>query len=288
MSYNVLVKVDFKGLVGQTRVKDTLSQVVEGDNLPQTLVFAGADGVGKVTCAKLLAKHLHQGDGLADTFVFSEILAEVREQGEKSPLITATRRMISFLTRSPIASKYKVAIIDDAQRLSDEAQNALLKTLEEPREDTLLMITVNDETKLLPTILSRARVIKFGPLSDEEIRLVVDASDDLLRMAQGSLGWVKQMQGDDEAWTDFRDMVDFWQNIKAKDVVERFEWASKKQVREDAVQFVRTGILVMRESLMQDMKAQAALDILRLQECLKQIEDNVNVRLALEAMLLVF
>ena len=152
------VNVIFEGLVGQTRVKETLGKAVVDKNLPQTLVFAGLAGVGKSTCAKLLAKHLHgESDGVADTFIFSDILAEMRSQ--KKGIKDSVNEMIKFMSLSPIASKYKVAIIDDAQALSIEAQNALLKTLEEPREDTVLIVTVSDETILLPTILSRSRVM---------------------------------------------------------------------------------------------------------------------------------
>lgn len=278
----------FEGLVGQVKAKEMLSEAVANESLPQTLIFAGPAGVGKVTCAKLLAKYLHgEADGLADTFVFSEILAEVRERGEKSPFMAAARRMINFLTRSPIASKRKVAIIDEAEELSDASQNALLKTLEEPRSDTMLIITVSDETLLLPTILSRARLIKFGPLTDAEIQAVADVDGEILKMAQGSLGFVKEMMSDAEGWQGFKEMMDFWEQIKTKDVVERFAWANKKQLREDALQFVRIGILVFRDTLMKKPEAQRALDILRMQGAVEQIRDNVNVRLSLEALLLV-
>lgn len=278
----------FEGLVGQTRVKDTLVRAVEDENLPQTLVFAGPKGVGKSTCAKLLAKHLHKNsDGKADTFVFSEILAEAREQKEKSPFMVATRRMINFLARSPLASKMKVAILDWDDKITDNAQNALLKTLEEPREDTMLIVTVSDETILLPTILSRARVIKFGPLSEADIKAVVpDVSDEILQMAQGSLGWAKAMQSDETLWQDVKEMIGFWAKVRVKDTVEKFAWVAKKQAREDALQFLRVGVLVLREDMIKTPKAQIALDILNIQKATKQIEDNVNVRLALEAMLL--
>jgi DNA polymerase-3 subunit delta' len=286
----------FEGLVGQTRVKDALKKAVVGENLPQTLVFAGPDGVGKATCAQLLAKHLHgSSDGKADTFIFSDILAEMREQ--KKGIKDAVDEMIKFMSLSPIASKYKVAIIDDAEALSISAQNALLKTLEEPRADTVLIVTVMDETTLLPTILSRARVIKFGPLSVAEIQAIlpeINASspealarrDEILQMAQGSLGWSIKMDSDDVAWADFKEMIDFWKNVHTKDVVERFAWANKKQDRDEAIQFLRVGALVLREDLMREPKAQTALDILNIQRAIKQIGDNVNVRLALEAMLI--
>lgn len=280
----------FTELIGQKKVKQLLEKAVEGENLPQTLVFAGLKGVGKSTCAKLLAKHLHgNSDGKADTFIFSDILAEAREQKETSPFMVATRRMINFLTRSPLASTMKVAILDWNERITDNAQNALLKILEEPREDTVLIITISDETILLPTILSRARVIKFGPLSEEEIKTTVpEINNEILKMAQGSLGWVKTMQSDDELWQDFKEMIDFWKSVRAKDTVEKFAWVTKKQAREDAVQFLRVGILVMREDMIKMPCTQTALDILGIQRAIKQIEDNVNVRLALEAMLLVF
>ena len=290
----------FGGLVGQSSAKKMLSACLESGNLPQTMIFAGQKGVGRRTTAKALAQYLHgQKDATLDsstslrmttekmhpdTFWFSQILEEISGDDGKQKWIDAVREMIRKLTMSPFSSKYKVAIIEDADRLSEEAQNALLKTLEEPREDTVIILIVPSEETLLPTIVSRSQVVRFGPLTSDEIKQIVpEASDEQIIDSGGSAGKVKDWVEMPVWWEDEKAMRAFWKNVGTADVKTKFEWAAKYKERDDAIEFIRTGMLVW-EGMLPDERA--AKGLARMGVAVQQIRDNVNLRGAIDTLLL--
>lgn len=284
----------FNQLIGQDPAKRWLTATLNSENLPQALIFAGQAGVGRKTAAKLLANYLHSQplatshkplatQNHPDTFWFSQILEEV-SKGETQEWINAVREMIRKLTMSPLVSKYKVAIIDDADRLSEEAQNALLKTLEEPREDTVIILIVLNEESLLPTIVSRSQTVRFGPLTNEEIKLIVpEASDEQIAASGGSAGKVQDWVEKSAEWEDEKAVRVFWQNLTTADVGTKFEWAGKFKERGEAIKFIHTGMLVWEEML---PDKRAALGLARMQMAIQQIRDNVNLRGAVDTLLL--
>src|SRR3989344_8479128 len=118
--------------------------------------------------------------------MFADGLEEWRAQDQAGPMRAATDALIKFLSRSPIASRCKVAIIENAEDLSEASQNALLKTLEEPLGDSLLILTAEDEQRMLPTITSRAVPVTFTPLTDGEMKQALpQIGDAILLAAQG-------------------------------------------------------------------------------------------------------
>lgn len=295
----------FGELVGQRTAKKMLSACLESGNLPQALIFAGQKGVGRKTAAKGVERYLHsQGSHPSprlrndlrsfsvnsedlrnhpDTFWFSQILDEV-SKGETREWIDAVREMIRKLTMSPFASKYKLAIIDDADGLSDEAQNALLKTLEEPRQDSIIILIVPNEETLLPTIVSRTQVVRFGPLTDEEIKQIVPtASDEQIAASGGSAGKVKDWVEMPVRWEDEKAIRLFWRNVRTANVKTKFEWAGKYKERGEAIDFIRTGMLVWEEMLPDERVARG---LARMQMTVQQIRDNVNLRGAVDTLLL--
>ena len=137
----------FEGLIGQASAKKWLGSCLASGNLPQALIFAGLKGVGRKTAAKLVAgicmgreasgEKRVASEFHPDTFWYSQVWREIKEHGsdeeKKSPWMYAAHAMIRFLEMSPLSSKCKVAIVDDGEKLTEIAQNALLKTFEEPK-----------------------------------------------------------------------------------------------------------------------------------------------------------
>lgn len=300
--YNVVMMVGevFDGLVGQATAKKWLLATLVSGNLPQALIFAGPKGVGRRTAAKLLANYLHQGspsvrrdyNNHPDTFWYSQILDEVSKKETRDPSngkvgarwIDAMRELIRKLQMTPMVSQYKVAIIDDAQKLNDEAQSALLKTLEEPKEDTVIILIVPNEEVLLPTIVSRAQVVRFGPLSLDEIKQIVPkATDEQMKAAGGSAGQVKDWEEMSLKWVDYKEMMAFWGKVSTADIETKFSWSAKLKERDEAVEFIRTGMMVYRPML-PDAKIVRGLE--RMQMAVEQIRDNVNLKGAIDTLLL--
>ena len=293
----------FDGLTGQPRAREVLGVAYANGKLPQTMIFVGPKGTGRKTVAMMLARALHQQGSATldssaslrmtnknvhpDTFIFSEVLAELRAQEQSSPIKRTTDAVMKFLSMSPIASKIKVAIIDEADSLSEESQNALLKTLEEPLADSVLILISEDEKRLLPTIVSRSVVVRFGPLSDADIKTVLpEVSDEILKIVQGSLGLAKELLVDLEKLDEMQKMRQFWLTLNKQSTEDKLKWTEMMRERESAVKFLETGLRVIRgEWLTQPTEAGDRV-LRQIRTAILQVKDNVNPRVAMEAMLL--
>lgn len=173
--------------VGHTHVKHLLEAQFRADLLAHAYVFLGPDGVGKRMLAEEFALRV------TDTFNIQRVnLAEVSVQDLR--LITAS------LALKPLGNTRQVVIFDGAESMSLAAANSLLKTLEEPMPGTMLILVASGKS-LLPTILSRSRVLLFGHLSDEELRQTGQASglpvtEQLLMLSGGSPARLRALSSD--------------------------------------------------------------------------------------------
>ncbi|HUL74515.1 MAG TPA: DNA polymerase III subunit [Vicinamibacterales bacterium] len=173
-------------VIGHRPVIDLLRQAVRLGRVPQALMFAGPDGVGKRTVALALAQavncpNVKDGDACGTCGTCQRIargqhsdVAYIDPAGEASIRIRTLReRVLDVLGYRPFEAKRRVYIIDQADALTDEAQDALLKTLEEPPSAaTLILITAYPDT-LRPTIQSRCRRLRFGPLAEADVATVL-------------------------------------------------------------------------------------------------------------------
>lgn len=278
----------FAGLIGQEHAKRVLGMGLENGALPQVLVFAGPKGVGKKTAAKLLANLLHENssDTHPDTFWFGQVLNDKRERNVTAPLKASTDELIRFLSLSPLVSKYKVAIVDEAQELSEESQAALLKTLEEPRADSVIILTLEDENKLLPTILSRVQVVRFVELTIPQIREgVAGVSDEILLLAEGSLGRAKELNKNTESLEDAKTLREFWLGVEKIPLAEKFKWSEQMRERETAERFLAEGLRALRPGLQGREGTREQLEAI--ETTLRKVQDNANVRMALDCLMLV-
>jgi DNA polymerase III subunit delta' len=164
--------------------EETLQRLVDAfarDRLPHALLFSGAPGIGKSLAALSLAARLAcNGSGpspCADCAACLQIAAGSHPDlqqlsvaaGKKEIGIDAVRRLKHFIAMQAVAAPRKMAIIDDADRLSIAAQNALLKTLEEPPGQALLMLVTASPDNLLTTVRSRCQRVVFRPLADDQV-----------------------------------------------------------------------------------------------------------------------
>ena len=280
----------FSELVGQTGAKEILAKWLTADNLPQTLLFVGPSGVGRKLAARLLAQAVHGSDAKnhPDTFWFAPILLDKRDQGVGGPIKAAADDMVRFLAHSPLVSKKKVAIVEDMSELSEEAQSALLKSLEEPRADSLIILIAESESAVLPTILSRAQLVRFVPLRNDEIQSVLPKADeDLLALADGSLVKAKTLLANKRTLGSFMDKVNFWRELDAKNLEERWAIADKLKEREAALELVRIGVVVARMQMKTNPSLRLADRLARLTETHQRLGQMANTRMAMDTLLLV-
>jgi len=153
----------FKDVVGQEAITNTLNNAIENNHLAQALLFCGPRGVGKTTCARILAKKINQ-EGTENTdedFAFN--IFELDAASNNS--VDDIRNLIDQVRIPPQVGKYKVYIIDEVHMLSQSAFNAFLKTLEEPPKHAIFILATTEKHKIIPTILSRCQIFDFRRIS---------------------------------------------------------------------------------------------------------------------------
>ena len=148
--------------------------------------------------------------------------AEITPDG-KTLKIEQIRNLQARIVEKPITSRRKVYVIDDADLMSEESQNCLLKTLEEPPEYAVIILIVSNESRILPTIKSRCVIIKFQPLTSKEIKQVKpELSDDLIQLLEGSLLNAENIEQKKEQYAQLSNLVNVLEN---KQLVEVFNSA---------------------------------------------------------------
>ncbi len=158
----------FEEVVGQQAVTNTLKNAIAKDHLAQALLFTGPRGVGKTTCARILAKEINKAEGLSSEEDFAFNIFELDAASNNS--VDDIRNLIEQVRIPPQVGKYKVYIIDEVHMLSTQAFNAFLKTLEEPPAHAVFILATTEKHKIIPTILSRCQIYDFKRISAFDIK----------------------------------------------------------------------------------------------------------------------
>ena len=177
----------FEDVVGQKSITQTLENAIAKDHLAQALLFCGPRGVGKTTCARILAKKINDNDeAAAQDNDFSFNIFELDAASNNS--VEDIRNLIDQVRIPPQVGKYKVYIIDEVHMLSQAAFNAFLKTLEEPPAHAIFILATTEKHKIIPTILSRCQIFDFKRIG------VTDTKNYLQKIAK-----TKGIQAEEEA-----------------------------------------------------------------------------------------
>ncbi|KQC33946.1 DNA polymerase III subunit gamma/tau [Nonlabens sp. YIK11] len=159
----------FEDVVGQSAITKTLENAIESNHLAQALLFTGPRGVGKTTCARILAKKINQHNVDYDAnedFAFN--IFELDAASNNS--VDGIRELIAQVRIPPQVGKYKIYIIDEVHMLSSAAFNAFLKTLEEPPAHAIFILATTEKHKIIPTILSRCQIFDFKRITVSDMR----------------------------------------------------------------------------------------------------------------------
>ena len=183
MSYQVIARKwrpqTFADVVGQQHVTRTLSNAIQSGRVAHAYIFSGARGVGKTTTARILAKALNCAKGPAAEpcnecdscreIGLGNSLDVIEIDAASNRGIDQIRELREMVRYAPAGGRYKVVILDEAHMLTDEASNALLKTLEEPPEKVIFVMATTEPENLADTIRSRSQHFHFRALSFAEI-----------------------------------------------------------------------------------------------------------------------
>ena len=170
----------FESVVGQSHIVTTLKNAIQNNQLAQSFLFCGPRGVGKTTCARILAKTINCENSKSTgepcntcqscvsfdqntSFTIHELDAASNNS------VDDIRSLVDQVRYPPQVGKYKVYIIDEVHMLSNAAFNAFLKTLEEPPKHAIFILATTEKHKIIPTILSRCQIFDFKRIQIQDI-----------------------------------------------------------------------------------------------------------------------
>ena len=210
----------FEDILGNDDVKKYLTNCIENKNFSHSYIFSGIKGIGKYTFAKDFAKCILEDSMMQDYY-------ELGPDG-KSIKVSQIRELQNVINIKPTFSKKSVYIIDDADLMTIEAQNSLLKTLEEPPEYAVIILIVHNERSILSTVKSRCVNIKFNKLSDKDIKKYFlkndlnfeDKNINVFKVLDGSLNNIDLIKDD---YDELLNLTVFVTNLKENRVINFFQ-----------------------------------------------------------------
>ena len=209
----------FENIIGNEQIREQLRKTVEQGKASHSYLFVGPEGIGKKLIAQEFATLILNKD-IINNPDFDIIIPD-----GNSLKIEQIRELQKRIQEKPIASQKKVYIIDDAEKMTTESQNALLKTLEEPPEFATIILISSNENAFLATIKSRCMIIHFQKLNDNQIKNYMsnnyglkNVNQNMLDIFQGSIKKAISLKDKIEQYKIIEDIVDSIE--KQKDLIE--------------------------------------------------------------------
>lgn len=223
----------FDNVIGNDKIKEILKTSIEQQKVSHSYLFIGIDGIGKKIMAKSFAKKVlclnndkcnNKCKSCIEFETENHPDFEIIEPDGNSIKIEQIRNLQKRIQEKPIISSKKIYIINDANKMTKEAQNALLKTLEEPPEFAIIILIGNNESSFLETIKSRCIILHFEKISNENIKKYIEKTYDLknintdiLQMFQGSIGKAIYLKDKIEEYEQIGNII---KNIGQKDLID--------------------------------------------------------------------
>jgi DNA polymerase-3 subunit delta' len=297
----------FADILGQDTTRDFLRNAAREDRLAHALLFAGAEGIGKCSLALAFAAWSLCGNAGDDACgecsacrqvaagSHTDLVVVSVASGKKEIGVDRARELKRFTQLQPASGKVKIAIVDGAQLLTVAAQNALLKTLEDPPKRSILILVANNPDALLPTVRSRLQRVPFSPLSKDDVVTVLtrehgvpqSSARDLASLSEGSPGRALMLRACLEG--DGAELADEFAGVRTAGYLELVQLVTRLTQREAEVGPKLEMVLArLRDQAASSDNRRSALrraDLVR--EALAALRrTNPNRQLLLEALLL--
>lgn len=270
----------FETILGNRKVKQMLQSSIEKNIVSHSYMFIGLEGIGKKMIAKEFAKKILCLNQRTDNQCICKSCIEfdtnnnpdflIIEPDGNSIKIEQIRNLQKLIQEKPIISNKKVYIIDNADLMTKEAQNCLLKTLEEPPEYAIIILIGSNENLFLPTIKSRCMILHFDKISNEEIKRYLkdnlginQINEEMLDMFQGSIGKAMNLKDKQE---EYESIYGFINNLGKIDVIDLYKYSKplykfKEEIFE-VLDYI--NILLLKKAKQQYIYA----------ECIEIVEDT--------------
>lgn len=290
----------FEQLIGNDKIKDILKENVQKDTTLHSYLFVGNTGIGKFHFAKEFAKMIlcSQKKGCNQCKSCKEFDTEnhpdflVIEPEGNTIKVEQIRQMISKIIEKPIISDRKVYIVNDSDKMTEEAQNTLLKTLEEPPENIIIILIAEKEEKILSTIKSRCTKITFHPIEQDKLKEILkkqyqyeNISEHLLTFFNGSIKKALNVKEKKEVYEQIEKVV---LGIKRMNKIEMLN--QKNNIDKEEIIYILEymNLLFWEQSTQGDTKEResAVKSILIIEETKKRIQSNCNFDMTVDNMLM--
>ena len=273
----------FENILGNDEIKQELKKAANSKKISHSYLFIGTEGIGKKLFARDFAKILLENE-LENNPDFNQI-----EPDGNSIKIDQIRKMQSKIWEAPIKSSKKIYIINDADLMTKEAQNCLLKTLEEPPKYAIIILIGAVENNFLSTIKSRCTILKFQDISNELIKQYLkenysidNISDDMLEIFQGSIKRANELRDKQELYDSIYDIIN---KMEQNDLIETMKKADiiykSQDDKFDILEYIN---IICFNKAKQDRKYIKCIEII--EDTKKRLKANSNYNMCIDNMLL--
>lgn len=286
----------FENILGNERNKNILKQAVINKKISHSYMFLGIEGIGKKLIAEEFAKAILC---IGENKYCNTCKSCIEYDGQNNPdfmlikpegnsiKIEQIREMQKKVQEKPIISKNKVYIIDDADKMTNEAQNCLLKTLEEPPEFVTIILIGSNENGFLTTIKSRCMIMHFKAIENEEMTQYLEknynmpVTPSILSLFQGSIGKANYLKDKQEQYINIGKTIE---QIKTKDIIDIIKsleilYNEKEEIYE-MLDYINVVLLKMSKT---DYKYTNCIKIV--ENTKKRLKQNANYDMCIDYML---
>lgn len=269
----------FENIIGNEKNKKLLNQIIDTNSIAHSYMFIGKESIGKMLFAKEFAKAIlcinnsKQCNECKSCIEFNSLNNpdfEIIEPDGNNIKIEQIRELIKKVYEKPIVSTRKVYIINESNLMTKEAQNSLLKTLEEPPEYITIILITSNENAFLPTIKSRCTKILFNKLTNNELKIILEKKynkmsiqDIVLKIADGSVNKAINLEGKEELYKTINNIYSSLDKINIIKIINSKEDIFKE--KEQAIEILEYINLIFFDKISSN---------LNYIECIKILEDT--------------
>ena len=289
--------MNFENIIGNNRIKELLTKSIKLNKTSHSYMFIGIEGIGKSLIAKEFAKMLLC---LENEKACNRCKACIEISSNNNPdfffiepdgnsiKIEQIRNIQAKVAEKPIISNKKVYIINDADMMTQEAQNCLLKTLEEPPEYVTIILIGANENNFLSTIKSRCTILHFEPILDEDIKKYIKQNyeidtitDNMLNLFQGSIGKAIVLKEKSELYQQIDSIIE---NLDRKDIIELLKdaeiiYKSKEEISE-ILDYINVCLFNLSKK---DIRYITTINVV--EETKRRLKSNSNYDMAIDNLL---
>ena len=302
-------------IIGHQKQLNYLKRMAESGKIPHALLFSGQEKLGKKTIALEFISRLFEEPGVPKILGGRHPDFILIEPQGKQIQIDQIRDLSWRLSLKPIKAQLKAAIIDESHSMTREAQNCFLKTLEEPKGNTLLILVTEKPNFLLPTIISRCQIIKFYPVKKDEIERYLKNQggsskgeiEEIAKISQGRPGRAVELASSKEKFEFYKKRTKELDEILNSNLATRFQYAKDLSRQENLREILEIWLNYFRNIFIKNSSTSQATTkgeeenlfsspskVEHLKSILQQIQrtiylistTNINPRLALEILML--